>query len=1463
MAHLWGYEGKVHKISRKHNLRKGITGSVTVLLIIILIPCLLLSGIVVDTSRVNIVKAEVSSAGELAMNAALARYDTIVKDVYGLFAMSQNESPEELQARIRDYFEQSLVSYGVTDADSAGDYLNALLGDFNNLMGGTPSGDFKTLLGLEVLETSFTIVRPENSSLANPGIMRKQIVEYMKFRGPVNFGLSIFDAVKSFSTIEEQSKVVEKQVTAQESLQDVTKDCKKAIEAIREYDADFKEINQGEKAVRGLHAHSDGLIVPIVDYKKQVLKYRNDSYGIEDDAQWDASYERINRLIMCFLLKSPDIKNLCLYDQRTLAETEYFVNDNGINTKKSDISVEVTLNKDLEGARSQFETQESALKSGSSKAQTYITKGYVTATDINTADNTIKRDTEAEAIGRFIEFEKFVTDNADAEVKYSDIKAVFEDLHKLHKYHENLQKYLKEVEKSAADEMKSAKSEYDKAESELNELLKAKEEAEKAAKDAKSKKGNQTPLPSAPSAEEIAAKTKERDEKKAAYEEKEKAHKAAEDEMKSYTDRYKSVCAVYNPLCKAYISDLNDYELYKTAARNTAQNEITWIHDQFKTIKDRTKYLQDSLDDSMSRLKKIQSSVEKYDSNVTAWADANKAYSDANGKDTFSAANTGEIESAHKNISKDQIDKVVDDVNKVAEEYKALYNALNDSKSEDFKYDSTKIYDITSVSKAESIAAGKKDKLPEFVTKEDADKLFDSMYKVPQMPKAFEDEKVYLSFVDPGPIRNSFLAYLNSTYPSEEKSTAEQKEGKKQYKEMLKNLKSDNDGTSITDGQDYTGKIVDGGESATVTGNPLGYSYEDKKKLDSKNLPSTDFAMKSNDASAKALTIKESGDKVQVADSLKKNNEGASSVLSGIENVASTSLENIYIVDYIFENFSYNTMMQDIILEGEEIEKGADVEPIKAKATISDPSIVAKYTDKALTLSNIPINKYNNYIYGAEIEYILYGNLDVKKNVTSAKASIYAIRSLFNMIYAFTNSEIRNETRNIGLMVQAATMQVVPYQAVQVVLQLALAFAESAIDLTSICNGMSVVVVKSEDTWNLSLKRATQIAGTFIADTASQYASNAITTAGQALQNVVDAKADELVDSVERLSYDLETATRNELKKIVGQGFEILENQLFYALDSISLYDYEGKSESAKETLDSIYIPSVGEVTGMVKDQFDAVLVQFEATVRSELSGIPLVEDALIDMIIGEGASVVEGLRSDVIGYIVDNYKADETCNITSLICGQMNIWQKKVVDEIYASFGVADISDYISDKVGMVISEVAAELDEYTAGVTEDLSEEAAAKIKDGVTSYTNNFIDKYMPEQSGSKIGAPDSGGKNSDSLSSIVKLGYKDYLMIFAFIKISTEDGSDKMLTRVADLIQLNIQHASDNSTFRHKKGSDFLMKNAYTYVGIEAKIDLDMLFIDMNLFRRTFDDGTGTYDTSLSKYGIIEYTGLQGY
>lgn len=1456
-------------------MSKKLKGSITVLLVIILIPCILLSGIIVDTSRVNMIKAEIASAGDLAMNSALANYDTILKDVYGLFAMSQNETPEEMKARIRDYFEKTLVSYGVTNEESAGNYLNSLLGDFNSLIGGTPSGDIKTLLGVEVPANDFTIVRPERSALSNPDVMRKQIVDYMKFRGPINFGLSIFDAVKSFTTIQDQSAVVEKQVAAQESMQDVTEGCKVTIEGIREYDRNLKEINDGSMAARGVLNHSDGNPVPVMKYKEQLYRYRLDEDDTSDVTKWDASYERINRLIMCFLLKAPKTSSMYLKDQKNYQSTSYFVTENGINTGGSGVSVgNYSLNNTLDSAVSQFESQRTLLAGNpyKSNAQKYVEYDFVKQSYVNVAGDNIVKETEASAIECYVEYEKFVQSAEGAKVKYSDIKPIFEELLKLHKFYENAQKYLVKAEEDAKKEMDKAKEAYDKANSELESMKKAKEAAEAAAKAASStpgssgKKSKSTPssTPSGPSQQEISAKESEVAQLLQDYNSKSSTYDKAVAEKENNTSHYKETCSQYASLCTNYIQDLNEYDRYQKAAETAAVNEITWIYNQFSQINSNLLWLTNSLETTAVNLGTIKAAVDEYDSKVADWSNANQSYTNTNGNDTFSAANKSEIDSSHKNIDKKQVDSLILYVDSIAEEYRILYNAINDVNSENFKYGGTKIFYIASLAEAENVAKKKKDSLPEFVTKTDADNMFKEMYKEPVIEDVFCDLDLFLSLVDPKMIDNSFLQYLNATYPPEEEATAEQKEGKAQYDQLLDNIKSDNSGESINDGDDYTANIVDGGESDSVTNNPLNYTYSGKS-VPTANLPSADYAVYAKDKEAKTLALGTNGDKIEASGGVSAVNSGASSILSGIGNIASTSLENIYIINYIFENFSYNTMMQELILDGEGIDKDANVEPIKAKSTLNDSSVTSKYLDKAVTLSNIPKNANNNFLYGAEIEYIVYGNTDAARNVTSAKASIYAIRALFNMVFAFTNSEIRNETRSVGLMVQAATMGFVPYQIVQVVLQLALAFAESAIDLSALSNGLSVVVVKSEETWNLSLKHATQIAGNYIAEKASTYASHAISTAGEALQKVVDSGVDDIADSVTKLSKDLGAAARNEITTIVGQGFEFLENKLFNALDKISLHDYTGYDGTVRDGIGYIKVPGVDEVTGIVEEYMNSAITEFSNGLGTELTGIPLADNTLVPLIREKGVAMGEKFRDEVVKYVKDNYVANqgETCNVTTLICRKMNEWQAELTDQILNIFTDTDISVYITGKVNAITNEAKNTLDGYISGVTNDLSEQAAAQIKDNVTNFTNGFIDKYIPSQSSSNVGNSLAGGKNSESLSSIIKLSYKDYLMLFAFIEICFPEGSDKILARVSDVIQMNIQHASEGGTFKHKKGKEFLMKNAFTYVGIDAKVDLNMLFIDMYLFRRTFDDGSGTYDTALSKYGIVDYTGLQGY
>ena len=119
----------------------------------------------------------------------------------------------------------------------------------------------------------------------------------------------------------------------------------------------------------------------------------------------------------------------------------------------------------------------------------------------------------------------------------------------------------------------------------------------------------------------------------------------------------------------------------------------------------------------------------------------------------------------------------------------------------------------------------------------------------------------------------------------------------------------------------------------------------------------------------------------------------------------------------------------------------------------------------------------------------------------------------------------------------------------------------------------------------------------------------------------------------------------------------------------------------------------------------------------------------------------------------------------------------------------------------------------------------------------------------------------GQSSSSVASMLRFGYKDYLMLFTFLGLCVNE--DALLLRTADVIQMNLQHASKEGEFKHQKGEAFLMKDARTYVYIHAKVDLHMLFMNLGLFANMVSDEETEVKGEGTPFAEIEYNGVLGY
>ncbi|BBF41451.1 hypothetical protein lbkm_0125 [Lachnospiraceae bacterium KM106-2] len=229
---------------------KRIRGSITIFLTIILLPIIFIVGMIVDSANISLSKSVVESAGELTLNSGLANYDFVLKDVYGLFAMSQNYESEEARTKdLEDYFNHSLSASNYIDANNDAskksfnsDLLNDLADIFNPEKEITTSKNF-----VDVTASNFSVKVNTDSSLANPGVLKNQIVEFMKYRGPAEVGLKLIDSLACFKKVKNQTDVTKQQLKVNDQLSEVNKSYANLYYVIRKYDSLVKTYKAKEK----------------------------------------------------------------------------------------------------------------------------------------------------------------------------------------------------------------------------------------------------------------------------------------------------------------------------------------------------------------------------------------------------------------------------------------------------------------------------------------------------------------------------------------------------------------------------------------------------------------------------------------------------------------------------------------------------------------------------------------------------------------------------------------------------------------------------------------------------------------------------------------------------------------------------------------------------------------------------------------------------------------------------------------------------------------------------------------------------------------------------------------------------------------------------------------------------------------------------------------------------------------
>lgn len=176
------------------NGNKKTQGAVSVFLVIILVPCIVVASVFVDISRVHLSKSVANSSADLALNSLMTNYDYDLSDWYGMVASCQNI--EDFYTVSAEYFLRILSSQNLTDDEIV------LISDY--YAHATNDDTIYDLLKMESKTSVGEIIQSvPDANMSNATILKDQVVEFMKYRAPIELTTEIIHSLNSDSSVTE------------------------------------------------------------------------------------------------------------------------------------------------------------------------------------------------------------------------------------------------------------------------------------------------------------------------------------------------------------------------------------------------------------------------------------------------------------------------------------------------------------------------------------------------------------------------------------------------------------------------------------------------------------------------------------------------------------------------------------------------------------------------------------------------------------------------------------------------------------------------------------------------------------------------------------------------------------------------------------------------------------------------------------------------------------------------------------------------------------------------------------------------------------------------------------------------------------------------------------------------------------------------------------------------------------
>lgn len=1277
----------------KNKILKETRGAVAIFLVIILVPMMTVSCLFVDISRVKLAKALVDSAGDLTLNSALTQYDSLLQEYYGLFATSQ--SIDETLAKMDEYFIKCIKSAGLSD-DDAQLYSKKLIGSFT-------SGSDESItdfLNIIVNPADFEMKRTPGGSICNPTLLKSQIVNFMKYRAPINGGLSLISSLKSFSNLSKETELIDKRKEYYEAEEAVNTDCKEAWNNINSYNS----LSCGKDTEY---------------YNTLWNKFTTNNGGSKDEINYKKRYQKIIEAAMQYVYIS---------NNKNTGDNLSFANN--VTSQKFTVKEYKSGQTTPTGTLTWKYIGESAYTNEGYLKTTYKNISYKVTKDSNNSKITVNTTSEAEL--------------------EAAIKTAQDKLTKLNKEANSFSTGLKKDEISNTRYVYycvEKSGNYRKAAEEFSTAMQTLEHRYKWVANPDIVK-NYTTIDGKAAPNGYLTFTT--DDLKNRY--------SCGGSTKSLNEWYSHLTGAYrgtNGSFTKYCTFAEDLGTEAKKALTTYGDQLNYINNELGKISADIEDYKKTLQDASGFLKNASNSLSKISNAVASGGALTNAKdnwsSSANGigdSSSIAAQDKAEIANIAKQFKKEDIDKLknridsiktnIDSLVKEFDKYKFGNKKLEEIT--DYKVLRNQIHTLATNSGGEVInpQSGGNNGTP-------CSKQTITYQANTLMQKGYQTGNVDINWVKQASSNPylkqqilNFYIYLYKNFNETGDYNKITDKDNNSLKEENSDLKKNKDSAIKNIENEGSEDKEKASEKNCTSKSP---NVSDQSKLPSKSpIEKIDGSQSSNQTTASEKN--EMGD-TDSSGAAKKASESTSNLFKDVgkwlTDMGSALRDNIYMTEYVMDMFSYDT-----------IEKTGNSNSKKSGETY--PEL------KSLTCEGINAN--NNFAYRSEVEYILYGGSNTS-NVATAYATIYGIRLAFNLIYAFTNSELKMTSLAIATPLSAATCGIVPVPLIQYGLLAACALAESGIDIANLKLGEKVPLYKTDQTWNLSLSNAMS--------SIIDGAANGVRKVGESVINKGVDKIGELLDKSEE-----------ELNSLNDEAINDINSQIEGAYNNV----FDEQINAVSNELSSLITSSI---QNSANDKGDFNIQNATDYVVSNLKKWRDNDDS---------TGLVKQIRNQAINYLLQNPNL-----ITSLI----NEFNKSGTANTVAS----NLQDKLSGLLDDLKKSVRKNLN-FNKQI-EDAKESIKGSVKqgaEGLKKSLNGMMDKLS--------GSSDLSGEKSptSATASIFSFDYRDFLKLFLLIKFMIN--GETTLLRTADVIQVNMAKVSGNSSYRLKNSSCYLTLDCKTYV-----------------------------------------------